>query len=111
MFNVTNIIKLTSLLILTRRPVIVQRNLNTAQVLYKESKKQDIPKIDQKNESPKQKKGQRKKSFLKSNYYNFFCKCSEEFTNFDQFLEHIKNSHQIENPNFSEILTKRDKSK
>ncbi|CAG8478861.1 12148_t:CDS:2 [Racocetra fulgida] len=42
----------------------------------------------------------------RSNYvhYKFFCKCRQEFQSFSEFLNHLKDSHQIERVNMSEIL-------
>ncbi|CAG8505473.1 19792_t:CDS:1 [Cetraspora pellucida] len=46
-----------------------------------------------------------------SNYSKFFCKCSQEFQSFSEFLIHLKDSHQIEQVNYSEILAQRNDSK
>ncbi|CAG8730472.1 1131_t:CDS:1, partial [Racocetra fulgida] len=48
----------------------------------------------------------RKKMASQSNYgyYKFFCKCGHELQSFPEFLSHLKDYHQIEEVNMSEIL-------
>ncbi|RIA90023.1 hypothetical protein C1645_770935, partial [Glomus cerebriforme] len=43
-------------------------------------------------------------------YYRFMCKCGTGLDSFQEFLDHVGSSHQIENINFTEIFEQRNGS-
>src|SRR4051794_27524435 len=101
----SNVLKISAIFFLARKPSTIPRTLTTTHILYKESKKQNNPNLEKKTEI-KRETVQKKEKYQKSNYHNFLCKCGAGFNTFSEFLDHIKVSHKIKNLNFSEILAK-----
>src|SRR5688572_21399473 len=97
------------ILLLTRNKTLfrqtIERQLTITPPLLKEKKKQSGPKIEKKLEN----KGAKFQEAKKKVYYKFLCKCGVGFNDFPEFLDHVKNFHQIENLNFQEILAKNTK--
>src|SRR4051812_12388840 len=95
----SNFLKISTVFLLTRKPLIIPRTLITTHILYKEEKKQNNPNFEKKAEI-KGETFQKKERFRKGNYHNFLCKCEAGFNTFSEFLDHVKDFHKIENLNF-----------
>jgi len=80
----------------------IKRNLTITPPLFKE--KQNNSNSEKKTENKKNTFQEAKKRI----YYKFFCKCGVGINDFPEFLEHVKNSHEIENLDFQEILAKKN---
>jgi hypothetical protein len=63
----SNILKISSLFFLTRKPVVIPRTLTTTRFLYKEEKKQNNLNFEKKTEV-KEETIKNKERFRKSNY-------------------------------------------
>ncbi|RIA81361.1 hypothetical protein C1645_744584 [Glomus cerebriforme] len=62
----------------------------------------------QNNSESKEKTKNKFKKGEKRTYYKFICKCETGCNDFQEFLDHLRTSHQIKNINFTEVIRKGD---
>lgn len=105
-----NILKLSSTLLILRRPIIIRRELTNTYILYKENERNERKEQDKKIEIKVDKKENYKNKNKQKEYHDFLCKCGSGFYKFSEFLDHIKTFHKIENVDFPEMLKKKNGS-